>query len=92
MPFPSVSALLFVPVFPLDRSNSGLKFWKWVGGPNPSTGSLTLYLELFSQSALHITVSKTAMLSIMKFKFLNINSCFFFFLPDRTFYYSVSYQ
>jgi hypothetical protein len=26
MPFPSVSAPLFVPVFPLDRRNSGLKF------------------------------------------------------------------
>jgi hypothetical protein len=29
--FPSVSAPLFVPVFPLDRSNSGLKVWEgWV--------------------------------------------------------------
>jgi hypothetical protein len=28
----SVFALLFVPVFPLDRSNSGLIFLKWVGG------------------------------------------------------------
>ena len=26
MTFPSVSAPLFVPVFPLDRGNSGLKF------------------------------------------------------------------
>jgi hypothetical protein len=26
MAFPSVFAPLFVPVFPLDRSNSGIKF------------------------------------------------------------------
>jgi hypothetical protein len=30
MAFPSVSAPLFVPIFPLDRSNSRLKFWRWV--------------------------------------------------------------
>ena len=33
MAFPSVSVPLFVPEFPLDRSNSGLKFWRWVWGP-----------------------------------------------------------
>jgi hypothetical protein len=32
MAFPLVCALLFVPVFPLDRSNSGL-FFRWVGLP-----------------------------------------------------------
>jgi hypothetical protein len=31
----SVSAPFFVLIFPLDRSNSGLKFWRWVGGPIP---------------------------------------------------------
>jgi len=31
MAFPSVSAPLFVPIFPLDRNNSGLKFGdEWV--------------------------------------------------------------
>jgi hypothetical protein len=45
MAFASVSALFFVPAFPLDRSNSGLIFFRWVGGPIPqpgmaSTGSL----------------------------------------------------
>jgi hypothetical protein len=35
MAFPSVSTLLFAPVFPLDRSNSGLKFLRWVGGRIP---------------------------------------------------------
>ena len=40
MAFPSVSAPLFVPVFPLDRSNSGLKFWRWVGGPIPQLGAM----------------------------------------------------
>ena len=29
---------IFVPVFPLDRSNSWLKFWRWVGGPIPQLG------------------------------------------------------
>ena len=40
MAFPSVSAPLFVPVFPLDRSNSGLKFLRWVGGPIPQLGAM----------------------------------------------------
>jgi hypothetical protein len=31
--FPSISAPLFVPVFPLDRRNSGLKFFRCVGDP-----------------------------------------------------------
>jgi hypothetical protein len=39
MVFPSVSAPLFVPVFPLDRSNSALKFWRWVGGLVPQPGA-----------------------------------------------------
>ena len=30
----------FVPVLPLDRSNSGLKFWRWVGGPIPQPGTV----------------------------------------------------
>jgi hypothetical protein len=30
----SVSAELFVPVFPSDRINSGLIFLRWVSGPN----------------------------------------------------------
>jgi hypothetical protein len=34
MAFPSVSTPLFVPVFPLDRSNFGLKFWE--GWEDPS--------------------------------------------------------
>jgi hypothetical protein len=40
MTFPSVSAPHFAPIFPLDRCNSGLKIWKWVGGPIPETGAL----------------------------------------------------
>jgi hypothetical protein len=36
--FPSVSVPLFVPVFPLDRSNSELKIWRCVGGPIPQPG------------------------------------------------------
>ena len=33
MAFPSVSALLFVPSFPLDRNNFGLIFLRWMNGP-----------------------------------------------------------
>jgi hypothetical protein len=33
MDFSSVSASLFVPLFPLNRSNSGLNFWRVVGSP-----------------------------------------------------------
>jgi hypothetical protein len=36
----SVSVPLFVPVFPLDRSNSGLIFGRWVGGHIPQTGAV----------------------------------------------------
>ena len=36
--FPSVSAPLFVSVFPLDRSNSELIFLRWVGGLIPQLG------------------------------------------------------
>jgi hypothetical protein len=36
--FSSVSIPLFVPVFLLDRNNSGLKFWRWVGDPIPQLG------------------------------------------------------
>ena len=40
MAFPSVSAPLLVPVFPLDRSNFGLKFLRWVGGPISQLGAM----------------------------------------------------
>jgi hypothetical protein len=40
MAFPSVSAPLFVPVFPLDRSYSGLKFLRWLSGPIPQPGAV----------------------------------------------------
>jgi hypothetical protein len=38
MAFPSISVQLFVPVFPLDRSNFRLKFLRRVGGPFPQPG------------------------------------------------------
>jgi hypothetical protein len=39
MAFLSILAPLFVPVFLLDMSNSGLKFWRWVGDLIPQPGS-----------------------------------------------------
>ena len=38
MIFSSVSAPLFVSVHPLDRSNFGSKFWRWMSGPIPQLG------------------------------------------------------
>ena len=39
MTFPSGSTLVFVLGFPSVRSNTGLKFWSWVGGPIPQLGN-----------------------------------------------------
>ena len=33
----------FVPVFPLDRNISGLKFLRCVGGPTPQLGTVPIY-------------------------------------------------
>jgi hypothetical protein len=30
-------------VFPLDRNNSGLKFLRWIGGPIPPLGAMSIY-------------------------------------------------
>jgi hypothetical protein len=43
MAFPSVSALLFVLSFPLERDNSGLKILRWVGGPIPEPVVMPIY-------------------------------------------------
>jgi hypothetical protein len=48
MAFPSVSAPLFVPVFSLERINSGLKIWRWVGDPIPQLGVHALSLDMVS--------------------------------------------
>jgi hypothetical protein len=34
---------IFVPAFPLDRDNSGLKFLRWVSGPIPPLGDTSIY-------------------------------------------------
>jgi hypothetical protein len=41
MAFPSASAPQFVSAFPLNRSNSGLKFLRWVCGPIPQLGAVS---------------------------------------------------
>jgi hypothetical protein len=43
MAFPSVSAVVFVPAFPFDRRNSELIFLKWVGGPIPQLGAMSIH-------------------------------------------------
>jgi len=40
MAFSPVSAPIFVSVFPLDKSNSGLKFWRWMGDLIPQLGAM----------------------------------------------------
>ena len=44
--FPSVSAQLFVPAFPLDWKNSGLILLRWVG--DPSTRGHAYSLDIVS--------------------------------------------
>ena len=34
---------IFVSTFPLDRDNSGLKFFRWVGSLMPPLGAMSLY-------------------------------------------------
>ena len=43
MAFPSVSALVVIPAFPLESNSSGLKFLRWVGGPIPQLGAMPIY-------------------------------------------------
>jgi hypothetical protein len=42
MTFPSVSAPVFVPVFPSGRSNSALIFLRWVGRGSQDPMGMTL--------------------------------------------------
>jgi hypothetical protein len=51
MAFPSVFALLFVPILPLDRSNSGLKNLRRVSGSIPQAGAV-LNLSIWSLQVL----------------------------------------
>ena len=51
MAFPSVSALLFVPVFPFDRSNTGLLYLRWMGGSIPQPGTVPIHW-IWSQQVL----------------------------------------
>lgn len=37
------SLLSFVHEFPLDRINSGIRFWKWLGNPLPQLGAMSIY-------------------------------------------------
>jgi hypothetical protein len=43
MAFPRPMFHFFVPVFPLDRNISGLKFLRWVGGPIPKRWAMPIY-------------------------------------------------
>jgi hypothetical protein len=55
MVFSSVSASLFVPVFPLHRSPSEVRIWRWVGGPIPQTGVLPDLYGLYKFSLPFVT-------------------------------------
>ena len=41
--WPFLQSPFFVPAFPLDRRDSGLKFLKWVGGPIPQLGAMPIH-------------------------------------------------
>jgi hypothetical protein len=43
MAFPSIFFPFFVSAFLLDRNNSGLKILRWMGGPSPQLGAMTMY-------------------------------------------------
>jgi hypothetical protein len=43
MAFPSVSTTLFVPTFPFDMRNSGLIFFRWVGGLIPQLEAVSIH-------------------------------------------------
>ena len=43
LPFPSVFVPLFVSIFLLDRNISGLTILRWVGGPIPQMGAMSIY-------------------------------------------------
>jgi hypothetical protein len=47
LPFSLCSS--FVLVFSLDRSNSRLKIFIWVGGPIPPLGAMSIFLQKFIQ-------------------------------------------
>ena len=49
--WPFLQSLLhiFVPAFPLDRNNSGLKILRWVSDPLPQLGAMPIYWRLYLQ-------------------------------------------
>ena len=47
MPFLLVFDPLFVPAFPLERNNSGLKILRWVSGPIPQPGAVPIHWKWF---------------------------------------------
>jgi hypothetical protein len=71
MAFPSVSALHFVPVFPLDGNNSGLIFLIWVGSPVSqgmvSTGSISPLLGISANVIPHWVLGASCFPSIWDF-------------------------
>jgi hypothetical protein len=52
MAFPSVSAPLFLPVFPFDRSNSELIFFRWVVGHIPQLEGYAYLLDMVSTGSI----------------------------------------
>ena len=39
----SICSIFFVLTFPLGRNNSGLKILRWIGGPIPHLGAMSIY-------------------------------------------------
>jgi hypothetical protein len=53
MAFPLVYPPFLVPVFSLDRNNSGLILLRWVGGPIPQPGTVPIHCIWFLQVLFH---------------------------------------
>jgi hypothetical protein len=47
MAFLSVSAPFFVPAFPLERDNTELKIFRWMGGLFPPQGAMPFYWRFY---------------------------------------------
>ena len=60
MAFSSVSAPLFVPVFPLDRENSGLNIYEMGGWSLHSTGGHAHLLDVVSSGSVSLLLDISA--------------------------------
>ena len=77
MTFLSDPAPLFVPVFPLDRSNSGLKFWRLVSVYILQLGGHVLTLDMVSTGSLSTLLTISAnVIPVGPGRHLGLSGCY----------------